>query len=292
MSQSASASLRAASAAVRLFRLPFGRQSWRGAQGNWLGTGLGSSIDYRDQRVYAPGDDPRYIHWSAYARTGQLTMKLYRAEVAPMVDIAVDTSPSMTFDSAKAERTNELLAFCVQSAVQTGASVRVHAFTGDHVTEVPTPWLHLEQWRAKLPQRSPTITSRSAMPSFLPWRANALKVLISDLLFAGEPATLLGPLASGTGLALVLAPALASEGELVPRGNIELHDCEGPAKRAQLIDQNLAVRYRAAYLRHFELWRDAARLRGALFANVVCEGFFNESLAGEPLRRGLVEHQT
>src|SRR3954471_13761145 len=83
-------------------RLPFGRRAWRGGQGNWVGAGVGSSIDFQDHRAYLPGDDPRYIHWAAYARTGQLTMKLYRAEVAPFVDIVVDASASMTFTSEKA----------------------------------------------------------------------------------------------------------------------------------------------------------------------------------------------
>ena len=65
-----------------------------GTQGNWLGTGLGSSVDFQDHRAYQMGDDPRYIHWAAYARTGLLTMKLYRAEVAPLVEtVALTDTP-------------------------------------------------------------------------------------------------------------------------------------------------------------------------------------------------------
>jgi len=82
----------------------------------------GSSLDFQGSRNYAPGDDPRHIHWQAFARTGALTMKLYRAEVAPVVDVTVDVSASMTFTAAKARRTDELLAFCVASADRTGAA--------------------------------------------------------------------------------------------------------------------------------------------------------------------------
>src|SRR3954466_11348604 len=89
-------------AAAARWRLPFSRQAWRGPAGSWLGAGSGSSMDFADHRNYMPGDDPRHIHWQAYARSGALTMKLYRAEVAPMVDIAVDISASMTFTPAKA----------------------------------------------------------------------------------------------------------------------------------------------------------------------------------------------
>lgn len=277
--------------AAEYFRLPFGRQAWRGAQGNWLGVGLGSSIDFQDHRAYAPGDDPRYIHWAAYARTGQLTMKLFRAEVAPLVDIVIDLSASMTFTAAKAARTAQLLAFCVRSADRAGSTIRVHAVEGPQVFAVPLEWVRSERWREKIPARSsPANRLTPEMPGRLPWRPDALKVLISDLLFPGEPATLLGPLAAGSGLALVFAPALAAERELTGRGNLELLDCESPVRRHQHIDDRLAARYHAAYRRHFELWSAAARHRGVLLATVPAEGALKTVLGDEPLRQGVVEH--
>lgn len=272
--------------AARFFRLPFGRQAWRGTQGNWLGVGLGSSIDFQDHRAYAPGDDPRYIHWAAYARTGQLTMKLYRAENAPWVDVVVDVSRSMTFDAAKLARLHQLLLFCVHSADEAGAPVRVHSVAGARVQALPLEWVRAGRWLEKLPPES----APGAPAAALPWRGGALKVLISDLLFVGEPAAWLGPLAAGAGLALLLAPSLATERELALRGNCELRDCEGGTSRRQRIDDDLATRYHTAYRRHFAAWDEAARHRGVLFAAVSCEGALKEALAGEPLRRGLVEH--
>lgn len=275
--------------AVAAFRLPFGRQAWRGTQGNWLGVGLGSSIDFQDHRAYAPGDDPRYIHWAAYARTGQLTMKLYRAEVAPLVDLVVDISPSMAFDPAKAARTEQLVAFCLHSADGAGAPARVHTVDGSHVRALPLEWVRTGRWREKL--ATAPRTAPAGPPGPLPWRPGALKILVSDLLFPGEPAALLGPLASGAGVGLVFAPSIASERELAPRGNVELRDCEGGAPRRQRVDDDLAERYRAAYRRHFALWSEAARQRGVLLAPVAGEGTLRDALAGEPLRQGLVEHQ-
>lgn len=282
--------LRQAVEAAQLFRLPFGRQAWRGTQGSWLGVGLGSSIDFQDHRAYAPGDDPRYIHWAAYARTGQLTMKLYRAEVAPMVDLVIDTSASMAVEPAKAERTDQLVAFCLQSAAEVGAPVRVHATSGEDVCSVPLDWLKAGVWREKLAKRDAASALRAGISSRLPWRSSALKLLISDLLFPGEPARVLGPLASGAGLALVFAPTLAIERDLPVRGNIQLRDCETTATRLQRVDDDLANRYRVAYRRHFALWDEAARQRGVLLAGVDGAGALKQVLAGEPLRRGLVEH--
>lgn len=65
--------------AARRFRLPFSRQAWKGVQGGWTGRETGNSIDFQDHRAYQWGDDPRGIHWAAYARTGQL--KIGRAHV-------------------------------------------------------------------------------------------------------------------------------------------------------------------------------------------------------------------
>ena len=85
-------------------RLPLRGRVWRGQAGEFAGAGVGSSLDFQDHRAYVPGDDPRHINWQAYARTGQYTMKLFREEVRPVVDILRDVSESMFFDPAKAAR--------------------------------------------------------------------------------------------------------------------------------------------------------------------------------------------
>ncbi|MFA6287922.1 MAG: DUF58 domain-containing protein [Opitutaceae bacterium] len=265
--------------------MPLGRQSWRGQPGNWSGAGVGSSIDFQDHRAYAPGDDPRYIHWSAYARTGQLTMKLYRAEVSPLVDVAVDVSASMSFTAEKAARMEALVAFCVESADRAGAPVRVHAVSGRVVKAVPVEAVRGGDWRERLGP----LTSPIAPPGPLLWRTHALKVLISDLLFPGDPGTVLVPLAAGGGHAVVLVPALAAEAEVPSMGNLELVDCESGARRHQRIDEALAERYRTAYARHFSLWSDAARRRGVTFARVACEGELATVFGGEARLNGAVE---
>jgi uncharacterized protein (DUF58 family) len=288
------AAMREGALAAARYRLPFGRQVWRGRQGAWQGAGAGSSIDFQDHRDYVPGDDPRHIHWAAYARTGQLTMKLYRAEVSPLVDVMADVSGSMTFTAEKAARLDALAAFCVASADRAGAPARVHAVSGNLIRPVP-----VESVRAgRLGRLSAADAVAGAgggggdggvMPGPLPWRAGALKVLVSDLLFPGDPAPLLAGMAAGGGLALVFAPALESEAGAPGRGNVELVDCETGAVRRQRIDDALAARYRDAYARHFALWREAARRRDVLLVRVPCEGALADALGGEPRANGAVE---
>jgi uncharacterized protein (DUF58 family) len=281
--------------AARRFRLPFARQAWRGAAGGWQGSGAGSSIDFQDHRAYVPGDDPRHLHWAAYARTGQLTMKLYRAEVSPMVDLIVDASGSMRHETARANRTEALVSFCLESAARAGAPARVHATRGKRIQIVATERIRAQGfWAAvgaEAEAEAPDANGdgKAGATARPPWRAGAMKIWISDLLFPGEPSTVLNAMAAGGGCALVFSPVLAAEAELAERGNVELTDHEGGAPRRQRIDDALAERYHAAYARHFALWRDAARRAAAGFARVDCSSSLATALAGEARAQGVVE---
>ena len=84
-----------ARAYTSLFALPLKDRNWKGNPGDYAGSGAGSSLDFQDHRQYLPGDDPRHINWQAFGRTGDYTLKLYREEVRPIVEIILDVSGSM-----------------------------------------------------------------------------------------------------------------------------------------------------------------------------------------------------
>src|SRR5262252_9355854 len=69
-----------------------------------LGRQAGTSLEFRDHRDYQPGDDLRRIDWNAYARSDRLTVKLYREEISPHLDIIVDGSRSMAIESSAKAR--------------------------------------------------------------------------------------------------------------------------------------------------------------------------------------------
>jgi len=272
-------------AAAEHFRLPFRSRTWRGHAGNWLGVGAGSSIDFQDHRPYLPGDDPRYIDWRAYARTGTYTMKLYREEVSPLVDLVLDGSRSMSFEKGKALRASELFCFCAASARQAGASLHCYVAAGSRVRRVEA-----EDGTHGTPGTDRTY-EESGPPDCrrVPWRHGSLRVLLSDLLYAGEPEPILTALSAAHGHGIILAPYGGAEAAPDWSGNIEMTDCETGRKRLQLVNAALLERYRQAYAGHFALWREQARKRSVLLARVAAEREFREALQAEALPSGAVE---
>src|SRR5215472_12263408 len=88
-------------AAAASFRIAMPRSPARGGFGQRLGTNAGSSLEFQDYRQYAPGDDLRHVDWAAYARSEVLSVRLYREEVAPRVDLVLDVSRSMAVTDRK-----------------------------------------------------------------------------------------------------------------------------------------------------------------------------------------------
>ncbi len=273
-------------------RLPFRHHTWRGESGNWQGAGVGSSIDFQDHRPYLPGDDPRYIDWQAYARTGHYSMKLYREEVSPRVDLALDVSASMLFDDAKRQRALELFYFCAESALQTGSALRSYAVGSAE----SLPWQAGAPLRERELARLAAGASASAASNIhppalsrVPWRQGSLRVLVSDLLYPGSPEPHLALLASGKGRGLIFAPFCRGEAEPDWLGNVEMIDCETHARRVQRVDGELLSRYAANYRRHFELWKDHARRHAVVTARVGADGDFHAALRAEALPEGAIE---
>lgn len=275
-------------------RLPLRSGLWSGVAGSVLGQGTGSSIDFQDQRPYLPGDDPRHINWQAYARTGNYTMKLYRQEVTPRVDLLLDLSASMFLTEAKAQRTWELVYFCLESALRLGAAVRVQAL-GQDVTEVPLEQALAHDWpRPSGPVRAgatsnPVKVDVAAMLERCPLRAGSLRVLVSDLLSETPPERIMNALLHGKGRAIVFAPFCIEEAHPSWEGNIEFEECESVLRDKRRVDKDILVRYLKAYQMHFSLWREQAVRRGAGLARVAAEPPFLVSLRAEALGAGVVE---
>ena len=270
--------------AARHFSLPFRQRNWRGIAGNWQGVGIGSSLDFQDHRPYVPGDDPRYINWAAYARTGQFTMKLYRPEISPAVDLAVDISASMFATAEKHARLLELVAFCTACAARTGAGLR--CYTVGHKGARLLDSISLS--KLALPQ--PTRGSENALRfETVPWRTNALRVLITDLLYSANCAPTFRSSLSGSGFTVVFVPFTRPEAHPPWTGLLELLDIETGKSRVRRWTEKDEKNYRSAYNAHIEQWRMFFRKHHAATAFVPAEGPLGKALQAEATSTGAVE---
>lgn len=279
---------RALAVAARL-RLPLRAKVWRGQAGEFTGSGTGSSLDFQDHRAYSPGDDPRHINWQAYARTGSYTMKLFREEVRPVVDLVLDASESMFFDPEKAKRTAELFYLITESCQAVGASLAVHAVRGNASSPLDPATLRTHQWLESVRNLKPTDAATSPDLSKIQLRANAIRVFLSDLLFPGDPEPILRLLTQRHGSLVVFSPFLSSEANPEWAGNYEFIDPERNTHHPHRIEPAILRRYLEAYSNHFTLWKQNARRHQAAFARIAAEVDLATALFRDAVPAGALE---
>lgn len=275
-----------AEAAAEHLQLPFRQDLWKGRSGNWLGAGIGSSIDFQDHRPYLPGDDPRYINWQAYARTGAYSMKLYREEVSPVVDLVIDLSASMSVVREKAIRTLELFYYCITSSLHTTASLTCYCVNGEDFQPLSLEAIHGHSWLPEnlgIPHKKPPSLNR------VKWRNRSMRILISDLLFPGSPQEILSTMLAGHARGMIFCPWDLSEMEPDWFGNVELVDCETNEKRVRYFSDASLRRYNESYNEHFNLWQTTCRQHGLHLCRVPSHGDLITSLSGEAISSGVVE---
>lgn len=252
--------------AAARYALGVPRQAPVGQSGTTLSQRAGSSLEFKDHRAYEPGDDLRHIDWNAYARTDQLTIKLFREEVTPHLDLLLDTSRSMNLEGTKKGGAAIALAsFFASAAARAGYSHALWKLAGVcspvvNGTRPPGVWedLYFDH------RGGPTVT----LP---PFRARGTRILISDLLWLGEPLMTARPFAERAAVAVVVQ-VLSREDVDPPVGkSYRLVDSETEEIREIHIDALVARRYREALARHQESWDLACRQVGATFLTVVAE---------------------
>jgi uncharacterized protein (DUF58 family) len=241
-----------------------------GATGVALGHRTGSSLEFKEYREYQPGDDLRHVDWNAYARSDQLYVKLYREEVNPHLDIVLDDSRSMTLEgSRKAQATAGLAALFAAAATNAGFA---HAawLIGEGFRPVPngnampTVWEGIEfTYRG-----DPAEAFRRSPPA---WRPRGLRVLLSDLLWVGDPLLILQHFADRA--AAVVVVQVLAEADVNPptHGNLRLVDSETEKVQEIFVDAAAVKRYQEALARHQQNWHRACRQVGALLTTVVAE---------------------
>lgn len=186
--------------------------------GELAGKRTGSSIEYQDRKDYVPGDDVRHVDWRAFARNDRLTIKLYREEISPRVDIVVDASRSMSVTDEKSKRRLDLGYLFFLLAQKRHAVTALHA-AGARVETLRHPFDLFELKDSS--QETPLPLVQNAPFA----RRGGVKILVSDFLFPFAPNDVLRAFPLADRIVLV---QLLSEFEDNPEatGDVRLEDAE------------------------------------------------------------------
>jgi len=227
-------------------------------------------MEFMDHREYQPGDDLRRLDWAAYARSDKLIVKLYRQEVAPHLDVLLDGSRSMALEGTEKLRAGVALAAALATAADNAGYTRRVYRTGQgcrpvvHGAEEPTLWQDLAFDSAE----SPAESLRTLPPA---WRPHGIRVLISDLLWLGDPLELLTPMSERASAVYVLQVLAAADVDPEAHGNVRLVDSETGQMEEISLDPGAAARYRSNLQRHCEHWHRAVRQVGGVLVQIVAE---------------------
>lgn len=213
----------AAVAAAYSLALAGGR--YRGTSGPRRGFGTGSSLEFQDYRDYQPGDDLRHVDWRSYARSDQLRVRLHEAEVAPVVEVLVDASPSMASTDAKLRALRGLVLALQSWTRSEGLAGRVLTLGG--------PVVSAESFAQDSFACSGSVTPE--MP-LAPLRAGGVRVLLTDALWTLDPNRLLGQMSAGASRFVCLQ--LLDPWERAPSagGATTLVDCETGERQSLRMD--------------------------------------------------------
>ncbi len=241
-----------------------------GLTGMQLGSRAGSSLEFKEHRAYQPGDDLRRIDWAAYARSDKITVKLFREEVNPHLDLVLDGSRSMALaDTAKAQAALSLAAVFAAASANSSYShtawiTRAGCERIARGTDRPGAWDQIDFTDATPPHEALARTPP-------PWRTQGMRLFLSDLLFLGDPTLVLDHLAHGASGVCVVQ--LLAEADVDPpqRGNVRLVDCETNQMREVFIDAPAQQRYRKQLAGHQQNWHRAARQVGASMTTLIAE---------------------
>ena len=250
------------------FRLAMPRAPIGGTLGERLGARTGSSLEFQEYRQYAPGDDLRHVDWAAYARSEVLTVRLYREEVAPRIDLVLDISGSMAVTPQKLAAYGELAALLACMSAASAANARVITSMAEahplHRPEEIEPFLDC------------TASTSAIEDVRAPFRHGSLRIVVSDFLFPHDADVLVGRLARGGAWLTIIQLTSNEEAEPVVEGGRHLIDIEGHGELDLVIGEKAVREYRDRFSRLRLGLSVAARRAGAHFAHLV---------AGTPLRQ-------
>lgn len=259
-----------AGALARPYRISPPKLSGGGPAGVFAGLRDGQSVDFHDYREYQPGDDLRRVDWRAYARNGQMHLRLFREEVSPVVELHLDTSASMSAYAGKEQCVVFLAAFLHAATIAAEGRPVLCRNGGRFGGGDFLPALMATEFGGPEERRAAAPSPGGVLP---------LRFCLSDYLFSDELSLLFHGHAAGS---LHFTPVMVlSHSEVHPpwRGYYRLRDIEHTdASLDVALNESVVGEYRARLIRHEEGVARLARRHGA--------GLLRIDAPDKPLERG------
>jgi uncharacterized protein (DUF58 family) len=254
------------------YQLGLSRKHRPGRIGLHQGIQAGSSLEFKEHRLYEPGDDLRHVDWNAYARSDQLTVKQFHQEISPHLDLVLDGSRSMDLaDSAKARACLGMAALLATAAANAGFSQRVW-LVRERSEPVGNGENRAATWEG-IDFNFGGDTSITFLQQPPAWRPRSVRFLLTDLLWSQEPLHLLAAFAENASTAVVVQILAQADAQPEARGHVRLVDSETGRRRELRLDDWSVQRYRDTLARHQQNWHLACRQVGVQLTTVIAETF-------------------
>ena len=256
--------------AASSYRLGLPRFPVTGRTGELLGRGSGSSLEFQECRPYQPGDDIRHLDWAAYARSDSLMVRLYREEISPRSEILLDASRSMlTGGPFKAHLARQLGSLFAMLASQLGGQPSLILLGDNRPLEVLS--MEMLDRLTGVPFEGVAPLPHLLEENAVPLKKQAVRVVISDFLFQGDPEQLVRRLAGDASTLWLIQILSEWESSPTPLGGRRLVDAETSATSDLLLDRRTVAAYKERLQRLQDEYARQCRRAHATWVSLIAD---------------------
>lgn len=243
----------------------------------------GSSPEFADFRTYVEGDDLRRVDWNAYARLGQLFLRLHAGEEISTLTLLLDRSRSMhTGGPPKSYAAARIAAALAYIALRGHDRVVVAGWTEEvdwttaplsGVRSLRTIWESIEY----IMQSPGKGTDFDALRRYQPAGSGSV-VVVSDFLSDTDITRSLRSLAARGDRVTALQVLAPDELEPDFRGDWQLVDVESERALDVTVGPRSLQRYQSTLRQHTEGLKDACRRLGVAYVRLSSNASLSDEL--------------
>lgn len=256
-------------AAVSRFRILAQRVARGGVHAEQRSRQMGSGMEFRDYRGYAPGDDLRAIDWNIYRRLGRVFLRLFEEFEDLPVYLAPDVSGSMWQGENPRAHAGLRSTFALAlAALNQHDSVGLFPFAEELRVALPARSGNVRKMRIAeaLAAQAPGGQTNfvASLGKFARMRLRkGLLVVVSDFFDPGGIAAVRESLTLQPHRLVLVQLVRHSDRDPALQGDLLLRDCETGVEHDVSVTPDVIAAYRRAYEAHESALREFALQRQA-----------------------------